>query len=77
MQPEKRMQEQAGRLKFMGWIFIGLALFCSTCAYFIPTNEAIFLLSSRNKEGVYVLSGFFFFLGLYCLGAIWRRRHFF
>jgi uncharacterized membrane protein YkgB len=72
----KRHQEQTTRLQVMGWTLIGFAFICSACAYFIPTDETIFWLSSANKEGIYALSGFFTFLGFYCLGAIWRKRHF-
>jgi hypothetical protein len=60
----------------MGWAFVGLALTVTGITYFLPNNEAIYWLSADGKQGFYVLSAFFFFLGLYCLGAIWRRRNF-
>ena len=64
------------RLKKMGISLIGLAVCFSLLAYFLPTDETNYWLSSDNKEGVYVLSTFFCFLGIYCLGAIWRKRTF-
>ncbi len=73
---EKRVKEQLNRLKKMGWILIGLAATFSGSAYILPHDETSYWLSSAGKEGFYVLSTFFFFLGLYCLGAIWRRRNF-
>ncbi len=76
MEPEKRLKEQTKRLKMMGYTLLGLAIFFSLLIFFIPTNESIYWLSSRNKEGVYVLSGFLAFLGVYCLGATWRKQHF-
>ncbi|CUI17497.1 putative membrane protein [Candidatus Protochlamydia naegleriophila] len=76
MDPEKRLKEQVKRLKTMGLALLGLAISFSLLAYFIPTNETLYWLSSRNKEGVYAISGFLAFLGIYCLGATWRRQHF-
>jgi len=72
----KHLQEHLAQLKKMGFILIGLALFFSLTAYFLPTDETLFWLTKTSKKGVYVISIFFCFLGLYCLGAIWRKRHF-
>ncbi len=76
MSLEKRVQEQLSRLKKTGWAFLILATVFSGTAFLLPTNEMNYWLSSNGKEGFYVLSAFFVFLGLYCFGAIWRRRHF-
>jgi hypothetical protein len=76
MSLEKRVLEQTLRLKRMGWAFLFLAALCSGVTYFLPDDEAIYWLSATGKEGIYVLSTLFVFLGFYCLGAIWRRRSF-
>jgi Na+/proline symporter len=76
MSLERQRREQIDRLRKMGWTFLGLAAFISGVVYFLPRNETIYWLSANGKEGFYVLSAFFVFLGLYCLGAIWRRRNF-
>lgn len=73
---EKRIEEQLSRLKRMGCTFIAFAIFVSGLTYFLPYDEKNYWLSFDGKQGFYVLSALFFFLGLYCLGAIWRRRHF-
>lgn len=76
MSLEKRVQEQISRLRKMGWTLLGLAVLSSGITYFLPHDETNYWLSYDGKQGMYVLSAFFFFLGLYCLGAIWRRRSF-
>lgn len=76
MTSEKLLREQLSRLRKMGWAFLGLAAAASVTAYFLPHNESNYWLSSSGKEGFYVLSLLFVLLGLYCLGAIWRRRNF-
>lgn len=73
---EKRVQEQQTRLRTMGWSLLSLAALCSSITYYLPYDETNYWLSSTGKQGFYVLSLFFIFLGLYCLGALWRRRHF-
>lgn len=75
MSLEKRVQEQQIRLRKMGWSLLSLATLCSAIVYYLPQDETNYWLSSTGKQGFYVLSLFFIFLGLYCLGAIWRRRH--
>ena len=76
MSLEKRVQEQTARLRKMGWSLLTMAVLCSGTTYFLPNDETTYWLSSTGKEGMYVLSAFFVFLGFYCLGAIWRRRSF-
>jgi hypothetical protein len=76
MNLEKRLQEQLHRLKKMGWTLLGLAAVFSGITYFLPHHENIYWLSTEGKEGCYVLSALFIFLGFYCLGAVWRRRNF-
>lgn len=76
MLPEHRAREHLSRLRTMGIGFIILAIVFSLTVYILPTDESNYWLSSINKEGVYVISAFFAFLGLYCLGALWRRRNF-
>ncbi len=76
MSLEKRVQEQADRLTRMGKVLLGLAIICSGTAYLLPHDESNYWLSANGKEGMYVLSMLFVFLGLYCLGAVWRRRSF-
>lgn len=73
---EKRLEEHRSRLKKMGWTFIAFAIVVSGITYLIPNNETIYWLSHDGKQGFYVLSSLFFFLGFYCLGAIWRGRNF-
>lgn len=73
----ERSKEELRRLRKMGWAFLILAIATSGASYASPDNESIYWLSSDGKEGFYVLSAFFAFLGLYCLGAIWRRRNYF
>ena len=75
MTVEKQQMEQLNRLKRMGWAFFGLAA-AAALTYFLPDDESNYWLSSGGKEGFYVLSALFVFLGLYCLGAVWRRRNF-
>lgn len=77
MNLEQRMQEEVARLKRMGWCLLGLAALTIGTTYFLPTDENNYWVSSEGKQGFYVLSVLFIFLGLYCLGAVWRRRHFF
>jgi hypothetical protein len=66
----------------MGMAFIGLAFAWIGIAYLTPHTYLTIgqwtlpWLSPSHKEGVYALSALFLFLGLYCLGATWRRRHF-
>jgi hypothetical protein len=67
--------QQLNRLKRMGWTFLGLAA-ATAAVYFLPNDESNYWLSSSGKEGFYIFSAFFVSLGLYCLGAIWRRRNF-
>ena len=69
-------KEQVKRLKTMGLFFILFGLVCSGITFFLPHDETLYLLSSAGKEGTYVLSSFFFFLGFYCWGAVWRKKHF-
>lgn len=76
MSLDKRIQEQTHRLKTMGWTLLGLAAFFSGLAELLPHDESIYWLSDNGKEGIYVLSALFVFLGFYCLGAIWRRGPF-
>jgi len=76
MEPRKHLVAHLARLKRMGIVLIALAFFFSLGVYLLPTDESNYWFSSNNKEGVYVLSAFFCFLGFYCLGAIWRKRHF-
>lgn len=76
MDIEKRLREESGRLRKMGWNFLGLATLFSTIAYFSPDDETSYWLSVDGKEGFYVLSAFLVFLGFYCFGAIWRRQNF-
>lgn len=73
---EKRIQEQSHRLKQMGCVFLLLAAIVVITTYFLPNHEGNYWLSANGKKGFYVLSGFFVFLGFYCLGAIWRRKSF-
>lgn len=76
MTVNRRTVEELARLKKMGWALLTFALATTAVVYCLPDNDSIYWLSSDGKEGFYVLSAFFAFLGLYCLGAIWRRRHF-
>ncbi|MFI0435395.1 MAG: hypothetical protein ACH350_06690 [Parachlamydiaceae bacterium] len=71
-----RIEAQLTRLKRMGSTLIAFAIATSFIIYFLPNSEANYWLSKEGKQGFYVLSAFFFFLGFYCLGAIWRRKHF-
>ena len=73
---EKRVKEQVDRLRRMAWSFLILAAVISGSVYLLPTNEATYWLSINGKEGFYILSALFVFFGIYCFGAIWRRRHF-
>jgi hypothetical protein len=73
---EKYTREHIRRLRTMGLVFILLGTLCSATTYYLPLNETTYWLSREGKEGFYVLSAFFCFLGLYCLGSIWRKRHF-
>lgn len=77
MSLDRRIQAQVNRLKKMGKALSSLAALCSGITYLLPHDETIYWLSSNGKQGTYVLSAFFLFLGLYCLRAIWRRRNFF
>lgn len=74
---EVQNKQQQTDLKKMGWCLILFALFVSTIAYFLPSEQTVYWLSSTGKQGFYVLSGLFVFLGLYCFGAVWRRSRFF
>lgn len=76
MDLEKRRREQFIRLKKMGWSLLVLAIAVSGIVYLLPYDESNYWLSREGKEGFYVLSAFFIFLGLYCLGAVWRRQNF-
>jgi|GEM_PF-3899480 len=76
MKLEKQTKEHFMRVKRMGTILFSLAFFFSLLAYLLPTDESVFWLSTSNKEGVYVLSAFFCFLGLYCWGGVWRGKNF-
>lgn len=76
MSLEKRIEEEALRLKTMGWAFLLLAAFACSFVYLLPDSDAFYLLSVEGKKGFYVLSAFFGFLGVYCLGAVWRRRNY-
>ena len=60
----------------MGWTFIVLAAITCAIVYLLPNNQTNYWLSHDGKQGFYVLSAFLAFLGLYCLGAIWRKKHF-
>lgn len=74
----KRITEaRLKRFAIMGWFMILFAAVCSFSAYFSPSNESNYWLSREGKEGFYVLSLLFVFLGCYCLGAIWRERRYF
>lgn len=74
---KKRLnQDFIRQLKTMGWALIGLAAAFTLLAYLTPTNETSYWFSSRNKEGIYAISSLFVFLGIYCLGAVWRRKYF-
>ncbi len=68
--------DELKRIKKMGLVFLGMAAAGAAAAYFLPADETNYWLSASGKEGFYVLSSLFFFLGLYCLGSIWRRRNF-
>jgi predicted MFS family arabinose efflux permease len=70
---EKRQQAQ--QLKKMGWTFIVMAALVVAVTYLLPELESNYWLSASGKKGFYVLSALFAFLGLYCLGAIWRRKN--
>ena len=63
-------------LKRMGWTFIALGALTSAIIFFMPSISTNYWLSPEGKQGFYVLSGFLVFLGLYCLGAIWRKKHY-
>lgn len=76
MKTQHHEKEQLDRLRIMGWTFLGLAATASLITYLLPSDESNYWLSIDGKQGFYVLSGLFVFLGLYCLGAIWRRRNF-
>ena len=73
----ERDKQEILRLKKMGWAFLILAIVTTGTAYALPDNQSIYWLSADGKQGFYVLSAFFAFLGFYCLGAIWRRRNYF
>ncbi len=72
----ERTREEIIRLKKMGWAFLILAIVTTAVAFALPVNETNYWLSSDGKKGFYVLSAFFAFLGLFCLGSIWRRDQF-
>lgn len=62
--------EHIKRLKKLGWTFILLGLFCSIVIYFLPNDQTNYWLSHDGKQGFYVISILFGFLGIYCLKAI-------
>lgn len=76
MNIKNRVQEQVTRLKKMGGTFLALAALFAGTTYFLPADQTTYWLSVEGKEGFYVLSTFFVFLGLYCFGAVWRRQNF-
>lgn len=76
MHPEERVKAHINRIKKMGLVLILLAIVFSTVAFLVPIDELHYWSSTRNKEGIYVLSAFIGFLGLYCFGAVWRRGNF-
>lgn len=59
----------------MGWTFLGLAAFFIMGATVIPLPLLKTWLPNYSQEGTYVLSGLIAFLGLYCLGARWRKKY--
>lgn len=71
-------KERMKRLQKMGSFFIALAFLFSLSALLTPTASFTDLhtlwLSAEQKEGVYVMSTLFFFLGIYCFGGIWRKQ---
>lgn len=73
---QQQLQAHTKRLKMMGWTFIGLASFFSGCAYSLPNSLMKTWIPSYSQEGVFAISALLAFLGLYCLGAIWRKRYF-
>lgn len=73
---EKRVKEEISRLKKMGYTLLGLASFVILLTYLSPLDETNYWFSRNGKDGFYILSSLFIFLGLYCLGAVWRRKHF-
>jgi hypothetical protein len=73
MSQEQRVKAENDRLKKMGSILIFMAISFSLSAYIIPPNS---MKGFFCAEGVYAVSGFFGFLGLYCFGGAWRRRNF-
>lgn len=73
---KKRKEEESANLKSMGICLIATALLIGLVVYFLPLDPSNYWLSEDGKQGFYALCSLFFFFGLYCLGAIWRRRHF-
>ena len=71
----KRIAEQIAQLKRMGWSLIIMATTVTIINALLPHQEDSYWLSNEGKQGFYTLSGLFFFLGLYCFGALWRRRN--
>lgn len=74
---ETRTAQEIRQLKRGGCAFIFFAILCSVTVFFLPLDESIYWFSTDGKLGFYVLSAFFVFLGLYCLGATWRRKNFY
>lgn len=77
----KDKANKAQNILRMGWMLVGMALTFSTLTFLTPTSTIgeeglLHWLSAEQKTGVYAVSALFLFLGLYCLGGVWRKRNF-
>jgi hypothetical protein len=60
------------RIKILGWFFLGVALTCSSFAFFSSSDHAwnFMLASAEEQEGYYMLSVLLTMLGLFCLNSL-------